>query len=376
VGAFSLTAMITIGTAFSLLVLPRARVPDRPGRGWVRHPGTWLAVVTLLIYLNQVLFTVYVRRVWHGDVSRIARFLPDGWFALADLGWLADRFPAPELLSWTVLRAQALLELPFVLLAYLVVCRWFGAGVYRRAVYARWAVSASYTVTFCLIEWSLHNPYTVGDIVLRVVSGLVTPVLVARLAEGAAGPPRPVPFVASLAALGCLVLVVYDSALLYNLGHVAGWLPAAGASVVVLAVARHRARREVVPGPAMTAVLSSLGWFLVLFLVPALPLRYGLNFGTPVVSLLAGAVIVVSALRLGWPRELLGLLLLAEVCGAAGAALGYLVAQGFPETRLLAAAAGFLCAGGAACAAADRWSARPAAAVRAECGQNGDSADS
>jgi hypothetical protein len=78
-------------------------------------------------------FTIYVEREWNGDVSRIARYLPDGWFALADLGALADRFPAPRLLGWTVLRAQAGLELPFVLLAYLTVCRWFGAETFRRS---------------------------------------------------------------------------------------------------------------------------------------------------------------------------------------------------------------------------------------------------
>lgn len=308
-----------------------------------------------MVYLNQVLFTVYVTREWGGDVERIARFLPDGWFALADLGWLADRFPAPHLLSWTVLRAQAFLELPFVVLAYLTVCRWFGADVYRRAVHARWAVSASYTVTFCLIEWSLWNPYTVSDIVVRVVSGVVVPLLVTRLAEGADGPPRLVPFVVSLGAVGVLVLAVYDSALLYNLGHLAGWSPAAGCAVAALVAARWWARRPGADGPTVGAVTASLGWFLVLFLVPALPLRYGLNFGAAVVSLVAGVLIVLAALWLGWPRDLIGRLVLAAGVGVVGAVLGYLLAQGFPEAGLLAAAAGFLLAGGATCAAADRW---------------------
>lgn len=344
VGTFLLAAVIVLAAAYSVVVLPRADAPPRPGRGWARHPGFWLAVVTGLIYLNQVLFTVYVQRVWHGDVSPVARFLPDGWFDLADLGWLADRFPAPEWLSWTVLRSQALLELPFVLLAYLLVCRWFGADAYRRAVHARWAVSTSYTVTFCLIEWSLYNPYTVGDIVLRVVAGVVAPVLVTRLAEGAAGPPAA--FVASAVAVGVLVLVVYDSALLYNLGHLGGWLPVAGAAGAVLAVARWWARRPVVVGPTTAAVVASLGWFLVLFLVPALPLRYGLNFGVPVVSLLAGVLVVAVALWLGWVRALTGRLLLVAVGGVVGAVLGYLVARGFPEARLLAAAGGFLAVGG------------------------------
>jgi hypothetical protein len=347
-------ALVIVGaTAFG--ALSRGAGAPRTRRGWARHPGVWLLVVTGLVYLNQVLFTVHVMRVWGGDVSRVARYLPDGWFALADLGWVADRFPAPELLSWTVLRAQAFLELPFVVLAYLTVCRWFGADVYRRAVHARWAVSASYTVTFCLVEWSLWNPYTVGDVVVRSVSGVVVPLLVTRLGEGEEGPPRLVPFVASLAAVGVLVLVVYDSALLYNLGHLPGWLPVVGGAGLVLAVARWRARGAAAAGgPAIGAVTRSLGWFLVIFFVPALPLRYGMNFGIAGVSLAAGVVIVVAALWLGWPRDLVGTLLVAIGVGVGGAAVGYLVARGFPEARLLAAAAGFLLAGAGACVASDR----------------------
>jgi Na+/H+ antiporter NhaD/arsenite permease-like protein len=55
-----LSAMIVVAAAFSVLALPRARAPRRPGRGWARHPGTWLLLVAGLVYLNQVLFTVYV----------------------------------------------------------------------------------------------------------------------------------------------------------------------------------------------------------------------------------------------------------------------------------------------------------------------------
>jgi hypothetical protein len=350
-----LTAVIVVTTAFAVLVVPRVRAGVRPGSGWRRHPGTWLLAVTVLIYVNQVLFTVYVTREWHGDVSRIARHLPDGWFALADLGWLTDRFGSAGWLSWTVLRAQALLELPFVTLAYLTVCRWFSAEVYRRAVAVRWAMSVSWTVTFIVIEWSLYNPYTVSDTVMRVVSGVLVPLLVPRLGSGKAGPPRLVPFAGSVAALGILVLAVYDSALLYNLAFVDDWLPTAAVAAVALAALRRWSRRTAAdPGPTVAAATTSLGWFLTLFMVPALPLRYGLNFGTAVVSLLAGAVLVAAALWLGWPRALLGWLLLTVSAGALGAATGYLLAHGFPEARLLAAAAGFVIAGGVVCAATDR----------------------
>ncbi|MEU6270776.1 hypothetical protein, partial [Saccharopolyspora shandongensis] len=152
----------------------------------LRHPGFWLLVVSGAIYLNQVLCTIYLMRVWHGDPSFIARYLPTGWFALADdnllISWLAGVWPRPELLSWSLLRVPALLELPFVLLAYLTICRWSGAEVFRRILV--WPVAVSYTATFCLIEWSLANPYTAEDIALRVVSGLVTPWLLARLTAG------------------------------------------------------------------------------------------------------------------------------------------------------------------------------------------------
>src|SRR5947208_14253184 len=134
-GAGLLAAVIVIATAAGVLV--RGTAPERHG-GLLQYPGTWLVLITALLYVNQLLFTAYVHQVWRGDVWPIAHYLPGGWFALADLGRLADSLPA---LSWTVLRVQAALELPFVLLAYLMVCRWFGAEVFRRALHARWAVS-------------------------------------------------------------------------------------------------------------------------------------------------------------------------------------------------------------------------------------------
>jgi hypothetical protein len=84
----------------------------------------WLAVVTAAIAINQVLFTVYVLRVHGGDPGFIARYLPAGWFRLADgptMRAFAGAFRAPGLLAPTVLRVQAALELAFVLLAYLTV---------------------------------------------------------------------------------------------------------------------------------------------------------------------------------------------------------------------------------------------------------------
>jgi hypothetical protein len=351
VGEIVLAAVIVAATVAGVWWVPRGGAPERPGGGWLRHPGTWLTAVIAAFFVNQVLFTAYVQQAWHGDTSSIARYMPSGWFDLADLGWLSEALPA---WPWTVLHAQSAVELPFGLLAYLLVCRWFSAEVFRRAVHARWLVSASWTVTFCLIEWDLYSPYTVGDIAIRVVSGVVTPLLLPLLSEGAANPPRLVPFVASIAALGCIVLAVYDTVTLYNLGHTASWLPIVTGALVVLAVSRAWARRPVQHGPTMASVAGALGWFLVLFLVPALPLRYGFNFGTTAVSVLAGAVIVAAAVWRGWDHRLVVRLGLAATAGIAGTAVGYVIAHGYPEARLLAAAVGFLLAGAGVCAGLDR----------------------
>ena len=350
-GEIVLAAVIVAATVVGVWWVPRGGAPERPGGGWLRHPGTWLAAVVALFFVNQVLFTAYVDQVWHGDVSSIARYLPPGWFDLADLGGLAQHLPA---WPWTVLHAQSAIELPLGLLAYVLVCRWFGAEVFRRAIHARWVVSASYTVTFCLIEWDLFSPYTVGDLVIRVISGVVTPLLLPLLSEGPAGRPPLAPFVVSVGALGCIVLAVYDTVTLYNLGHTVSWLPPVAVALIVLAAARVWARRPVSHGPTMASVTGALGWFLVLFFVPALPLRYGFNFGTTGVSLVAGAVIVAAAVWRGWDHRLLGRLVVAAVAGVVGAAAGYLLASGYPEARLLAAAVGFLLVGAAVCTALDR----------------------
>ena len=104
----------------------------------------------------------------------------------------------------------------------------------------------------------------------------------------------------------------------------------------------------------MASVAGALGWFLVLFMVPALPLRYGFIFGAASVSALCGAVITAAAVWRGWDRRLLLRLVLAAAVGVAGAAAGYLLASGYPEARLLAAGVGFLLAGAAVCAVLDR----------------------
>jgi hypothetical protein len=264
-------------------------------------PSSVLALVTGLIYVNQVLFTVYVLRVHGGDRSFIARYLPAGWFELASadplLRRFAEGFPAPALLAPSVLRVQAFLELPFVLLAFLTVVRWLDADLYRRI--ARSALlplaSVSYTVVFCLVEWDLYNPYTVDDLVVRAVSAVLTPMFIARAAARdtrVARTPATVPgllvFIGSLGALGVLVLVVYDTALLYNLGRLEDRLPftlaAFGALVVLRRVAGRLRGDRSSAGPALSFVRHALRSWLALFFVPALAVRYGVMFGTAQVA--------------------------------------------------------------------------------------------
>ncbi len=350
------------GTA-AALTLPRPLAVDRGGKR-LGHPGVWLAAVAALIYVNQVLFTVYVLRVRGGDPSFIARYLPAGWFSLARwpaIETLSRHFPDPGLLAPSVLRVQAFLELPFVVFAYLTVCRWFGADAYRRARALAWPASVAWTVTFCLVEWHLRNPYTTDDLVIRVAAGVVVPLLAGRLSDAGQDHPRNLPglliFAASTAATGWLVLVVYATALLYNLGRLGPELPGAGLALAALAGARAAARHvpSRQPGRGVDVIGRSFGWFLVLFFVPALPVRYGLNFGLRDLSAAVGLALITAAVGCG-AREALarapgrlavwaGQMALTVVGGLAGACVSLLLPASYTETRLLwAAAAFFLCA--------------------------------
>ncbi|MFC9326609.1 hypothetical protein [Kitasatospora sp. NPDC057015] len=358
--------------------------PDRWAGRWTGHrpartvgPGAALAVVIALLYLNQLAVTVYVLREHGGDPSFIARHLPAGWFSLADgnapVRWLAAHWPAPRLLAPSVLRVPALLELPFVLLAFATVLRTLDTGLYRRVARSPLIrlAAASYTVAFCAVEWQLHNPYTVDDILLRVLSALVTPALIAALAARDAGPPRPAGaaglllFGVSLWALGRLVLALYDTALLYDMSRIGAELPAAALALAVLAAA-HRARAALPadgpePGPAVRALATGLRRGLVLFLVPALAVRYGVDFATPEIAVAGGAVVLLAAaapaLRAGTAgrRPPIGRLALAAGAGLAAAyPAASRVSDAYYEAGLLRAAGAFLLTAVAVAALADR----------------------
>ncbi|MFI7503353.1 hypothetical protein ACIBVL_33765 [Streptomyces sp. NPDC049687] len=377
----------------SLAIAPRvlARRPDPVAEADRRvfAPAVWLALVTCLIYVNQVLFTVYVLRVYGGDPSFIARYLPTGWFDLASahpfLRGLAERIPAPGLLAPSVLRIQAFLELPFVLLAFATVVRWLDADLYRRV--ARSALlplaSLSFTAVFCLVEWDLRNPYTPDDLVIRAVAAVITPLLMARAAARDTGTTRVTTslagllvFIGSLGALGGLVLIVYDTALLYNLGRIDDRLPlalTAAGLLLCLRGAASRPRARSTSTPTLSFVVHALRHWLVLFFVPALAVRYGLLFGTPSLALTTGgltaAVACVQAGRDtltetrdapgGTARPMSALLLTggigcAILAGAGGAAVAVrLTPRSYEEVALLSALAGFLVTGVAVCGLID-----------------------
>ncbi|MFD0569864.1 hypothetical protein ACFQ0T_12235 [Kitasatospora gansuensis] len=363
-----------IGTSVAASVLagltlgPRLlRRPAPPIVGRTVAPEALLIGVTGLVYLNQLLCAAYLLRVHGGDTWFVTRYLPPGWFAQPDgnplVRLVADHLPAPTLFGPTVLRVQAFLELPFVLLAYGTVLRLLSPALYRTVLGSRplvWSAALSYTVVFGVVEWGLYNPWTTQDLAIRTVSALLTAPLLTTLARREPGADREpgaaglLLFAASLWALGQLVMVVYDTALLYNLGHLGGrWLDLLLALLVLAVTARWR------PGLAgsrsVAALDAVLRRSLVLFLVPALAIRYGVTFDTPLLA--AGGALLVGAVAL-WHRPVRDALLPLVLGGAAGLAAAYLavrlITDVYYESALLRAMAAALVVMTLACALADR----------------------
>jgi hypothetical protein len=392
-GTVAASVLVGLPVTWRALAAPAGPGESRvPVRRWSR-PGWWLAVVTALLLLNQVLFTVYALRVRGGDMSYLAVYVPDGWFELADgpaMRWFAGQVPAPRLFAVCALRVPSLLELPFGMLACLTVVNWLDPRRYRRLTGAAvlGLMSASYTITFCLIEWTLHTPFTNQDLALRAVSGVVTAIALHRLgrlpsAPPGTGAPRTAPELlacaASCAALGYLVLALYDSVLLYSMGRVGAHLPGAVAAGAILAASRLvatrlRLRDAALPGPGLDTLITGLSWWIALFLIPALAIRYELGFGTGLIAAAAGLLVIVAATAVALrevytrlptdgpgravPRWLAGLAL-AAVAAVTAAAAGLAVSARHPEMRLLAAAALFVLTATLVCAAWDRRTVRP-----------------
>ncbi len=417
--AAALHATVLAGVLIGLPVTWRALGRDRDSGAagepppWYHRPGSWLSLVVAAVYCNQLLFTVYALRVRHGDLSDLARRVPNGWFELADnrlMATLAAHVPAPQLLAVTALRIPSLLELPFGLLGYLTIVNWLDPRRYRRlATPGVLALAcATYTVTFGLIEWRLRTPYTGQDLVLRAISGVLCAVALSWLgrrgsAPAGVGAPRSptelLAFAASAAALGYLVLAVYDTAMLYSLGRTGAHLPGALLAGALLAIGRGaatRLRRRPAPprgsplsgsppsgsppsgsppsgspaGAGVDTLNTALSWWLGLFFVPALAIRYELGFGSWLVAAAAGLVVIAAA-GIAAVREVatrlalaqnptmrriwLGQLIVAGSAGSAAAIAGLAAAAAYPETRLLRAAALFTLTATVVCAGSDRW---------------------
>ncbi|MFG2820075.1 hypothetical protein ACGFX4_11675 [Kitasatospora sp. NPDC048365] len=378
--AVLVNATVVAGVPAGLLLgLPLLRRPAPPRAGRTVAPELVLLAVTALIYLNQLLCAAYLLRVHGGDAGFVTRYLPPGWFAQPTgnplVRALADHLPAPALFAPTVLRVQAFLELPFVLFAYATVLRRLSPARYRTVLGSGPLVRSTalaYTVVFGVVEWGLYNPWTVQDLLLRTASALVTAPALIALARREPGPDRRpgtlglLRFTASLWAVGQLVMVVYDTALLYNIGHLGGRWPELLLAVLVLAATARWRTPEPADGASTLALQEVLRRFLVLFLVPALAIRYGVEFGMPVLSVLGALLVTAVAL---WTRPVRAALLPLLLAGACGLLAAYLAAKALTDTYyesgLLRAMAALLVTATLACAAADRLAARRRAAVRA-----------
>ncbi|MFJ5921387.1 hypothetical protein ACIQF6_02145 [Kitasatospora sp. NPDC092948] len=351
-------------------------VVGRGGRA-VR-PEVGLAVVVGAVYVNQLVCAAYVVRVHGGDASFVARYLPTGWFAQPVgspvVRALAERLPAPWVFGPSVLRVQAFLELPFVLFAYGTVLRRLSPARYR-AAFGSWplvgAAALSYTVVFGVVEWALRNPWTGQDLLIRAGSAAVTAPLVWALARRDRGTElRPgtvglLHFAVSLWAVGGLVMVVYDTALLYNSAHLSTRWPELLLCLAALAVTgRWSPAGRDTTGPATAALAAVLRRGLVLFLVPALAVRYGLGFAHPEVALAGGLFTAVAAL---WHEQVRRALLPLALAAGAGLGAAYLalhaIADTYPESGLLRAMVAFVMVAVLVCALVDRRAAKAGSAA-------------
>lgn len=301
-------------------VRPAPRTP-RSGAAW-RPWAAFLAVCGLLL-ANQFLVNAYILQVHGGDPHFVTRYLGRGWFASAPswpaVRWLAASVPGALMrgpLAYSVLRVQAVLELPFALLAYLCVAALLDVELYRRLCRSALLPLAAivFTFTFCLIELRLYNPWTQSDLWARwLAAAAVILFWAARRRsdpDDAASFTLPTLGISALllffigaAAVGAVVLVFYDVALLYNLGHLperlmilgagvgVGWIAALGRSLQTAAATDRRP-----PQPGLAGLTAILVAFTAVFFVPSLSIRYCGERGSAV---LGAGILFLAALLLG-----------------------------------------------------------------------------
>jgi hypothetical protein len=205
------------------------------------------------------------------------------------------------------------------------------AALYRRLVHSALLPLAaiSFTFTFCVIELRLYNPWTQSDLYARWLAAAV--VLLGwgarRLTHSEPPPTMSAPrlglfgllvFFVGAAAAGAVVLVMYDAALLYNLGHLRSHLPILGASLIFGSLAALLRSRDTAtrvsstePGPGLSGLTAVLGLFAVGFFAPSLSIRY---CGARLSALGAASLLLLGAL-------LLGILLAARALAPRGVAI-------------------------------------------------------
>lgn len=279
-----------------------------------------LLLLMLLLYVNQVLFNVYVAVERGGDTDFIGLAGQSAFFHLApDHGpvrWLCERLSSAPWLEPTVLRVQAVLELPFALSAYLSIAWLLDREAAQRIAGGPLGLLAglAWTGVLSAIEVLLDNPYTRDDLLLRGVGVLLTAPLLYGLGRRPlpAEPPsyrRLLLFFVGLGALSVLVVGVNAIALLYNLGWLASYAPVllgcgllAGATITLSGRVPRPPRSPALPAPPYLRLLHAVGRrFTLLFCVPALAIRYGLSRpAAREAATLSLALVCLSALTLGF----------------------------------------------------------------------------
>ncbi len=320
---WSLVAVTALAAA--LLGAPFATLPAATNAPrTVDRFAVALAVVLVLLYLNQVAFQVYVYEEHNGNMGFLGRRFPSAFFrAMAPdeplVAWLRAHLNGAELLAPSVFRVQAVLELPFAWFAYLSVAALFDRASAQRLARGPAGVLAcvAYTVVLCAIEELLRNQYTDQDLLLRGVGlALTVPVSFAL-----AGPPvrsdpptllRLSAFFVGLGAMSVLVIGVNLIALLYNLGWLYQYggplLLAVGVFVGASVVAVRGANAPPVTHGLVPFLYAFGQRFVLLFAAPALAIRYAASRpdGRSAAALAMAIVIVLTlalAIRDRWKVE-------------------------------------------------------------------------
>jgi len=305
------------------LALTRTPAPTRPDREFPLTPLLF-GGVNLLLLLNQLAVAVYLAAFQGGNVHYVKQWfyalpwfdVPVHWPIVQWLAGVVAPLPGAEVvLSYSLLQVQAVLELPFALLAYLMAAWFVDRGAHRHLLrWPIWLVAiVGYTATFMVVEWELFNPWTEADLKLRVLGAALCVPLGGLLARHA-GPiggfqPRTRTAGGALAALmtigllsGIVMLMLYLT-LGYNLAALPSLSLLLVPAALGLALMARLVGRAGTFGPwrdragaPMTFLARAGGWFVLLGFPVALSVRYRWGADS---AMLTGLIVVVASLGLG-----------------------------------------------------------------------------